>query len=203
MLSWSCKDLVWRTPDDSKVIPADPTKPIDKDLLRDYDICMTGAAVKQFADKPTWKLLVQHVWVYARVSPAQKEFIIASLKELEYVVLMAGDGTNDVGALKRAHIGVALLNGSEEALKELAENQKIERIKKMYETQLKMTSRFGQPPPPVPQPIAHLYPDVVAAQKTAVAQHSTARNASREPPKVSLLCHAKCGTLLIGMHSLT
>lgn len=157
---------------------------VDPSILKNYDICMTGAAVKQFADKPAWQQLVQHTWVYARVSPAQKEFIIGSLKDLDYITLMAGDGTNDVGALKRAHIGVALLNGSEEGLKELAEAGKIERVKKVYETQLKMTSRFGQPPPPVPAPIAHLYPDVVAAQKSAAVEHRNAQASQRGPPQV-------------------
>ena len=161
--------LVWRSVDDSVTIPVDPAQPIDTSLFDKYDICITGAAMKLYEAHPSWNDLVQNTWVYARVSPAQKEFILTSLKSLGYVTLMAGDGTNDVGALKQAHIGVALLDGTEEDLKKIAEHQRNERIKKVYEQQLNISARFNQPPPPVPPVIAHLYPDVVEAQKKAAA----------------------------------
>ncbi|RDB26777.1 Manganese-transporting ATPase 4 [Hypsizygus marmoreus] len=168
-------DLVWRTVDESKIIPVDPTEPLDLTLFDQYDICITGAAMKQFINRPSWTHLVQNTWVYARVSPSQKEDILTTLKSLGYITLMAGDGTNDVGALKQAHIGIALLDGTVEDLQKIAERQKQERIKKVYETQLKVSARFGQPPPPVPPAIAHLLPEAVQAQQQAAADLQTAR----------------------------
>ncbi|KAF5354144.1 hypothetical protein D9756_007291 [Leucocoprinus leucothites] len=168
-------DLVWRTVDESKVIPVDPSEPLDTSLFDEYDICVIGAAMKQFEHRPSWNALIQNTWVYARVSPAQKEYILATLKTLGCVMLMAGDGTNDVGALKQAHIGVALLDGTPEDLQKIAERQKLERIKKVYESQLSILARFGQPPPVVPLAIAHLVPDAVKAQQAAVANQQVAR----------------------------
>lgn len=166
---------MWRTVDESKVIPVDPSEPLDLSLFEQYDICITGVAMKQFEGKESWNDLVQNTWVYARVSPAQKETILTTLKTLGYTTLMAGDGTNDVGALKQAHIGVALLDGTPEDLQKIAEHQKNERIKKVYESQLKISARFGQPPPPVPAAIAHLFPNAVQAQQKAATELQVAR----------------------------
>jgi cation-transporting ATPase 13A1 len=46
-------DLCWRTVDESKVIPVDPSKPLDTSLFDKYNICITGAAMKQFQSGTT------------------------------------------------------------------------------------------------------------------------------------------------------
>ena len=170
------------------MIRVNPSEPLDLSLFDEYDICITGAAMKHFENRSSWKDLVQNTWVYARVSPSQKEYILTSLKTLGYITLMAGDGTNDVGALKQAHIGVALLNGTPDDLEKIAERMKHERIKAVYESQLKISARFGQPPPPVPSAIAHLLPEAVEAQRAVAEQHQVARQKNpMEKVRFSLL----------------
>ncbi|KAL1132364.1 hypothetical protein AAG570_010319 [Ranatra chinensis] len=46
--------------------------------------------------------------VFARMSPQQKAHVVETLQSLDYVVAMIGDGANDCGALKAAHVGVSL-----------------------------------------------------------------------------------------------
>ncbi|CAM9925466.1 unnamed protein product, partial [Laminaria digitata] len=57
--------------------------------------------------------LCSHVTVFARVSPAQKELIVGELNATGRTTVMCGDGTNDVGALRRAHVGISIVNSPE------------------------------------------------------------------------------------------
>ena len=120
---------------------------VDK-LTEKYDLCLSGKAIKhlqylvetnEMKEELLEKLLL-NVVVYARTSPVQKEFILSTLKKLGITTLMCGDGTNDVGALKQAHVGVALL--SAEAAREV-EKQEIMKIKKREKLKKKQMSRFG------------------------------------------------------------
>lgn len=154
----SGEKLVWRSVDDKVNIPVDPGKPLDHDILMTKDLCVTGYGLAKFKDSAALPVLLRHTWVYARVSPKQKEEILLGLKEQGYTTLMAGDGTNDVGALKQAHIGVALLNGSKTDMDRIAKNFRETKMKEIYEKQKAMMQRFSQPDPPVPIGIAHLYP---------------------------------------------
>lgn len=151
-------DLVWRNVDETVVLPFKLSDPIDLKLFAIHDICLTGYALNYMSTHAQIKDLIKRTWVYARVSPNQKEFILTSLKDYGYNTLMCGDGTNDVGALKQAHIGVALLNGTEEGLKKIADNRKIETTKKVYDKQIQIFENWGKQPPPCPDIIAHLYP---------------------------------------------
>lgn len=152
------ENLVWRNVDESTVIPFKSTDSIDFELFKKYDICITGHALSHLSEHVQILDLLKRTWVYARVSPSQKEFLLTSLKEAGYNTLMCGDGTNDVGALKQAHIGVALLNGTEEGMKKIAENRKIQISQTVYEKQARLLANWDRPPPPVPELIAHLYP---------------------------------------------
>ena len=154
----SGEKLVWKTVDEKVNIPVDPRKPLDPKILRKNDLCITGYALSKYKDTETLKQLLRHTWVYARVSPKQKEEILIGLKDAGYTTLMCGDGTNDVGALKQAHIGVALLNGSQDDLNKIAEHYRTQKMKEIYEKQVGLMKRFNQPTPPVPIQIAHIYP---------------------------------------------
>ena len=150
--------VVWRSVDETVSIEVDPSKPLDDRILKEKDLCVTGYALSKFKDQPSLTQLLRHTWVYARVSPKQKEEILLGLKDLGYTTLMCGDGTNDVGALKQAHIGVALLNGSQNDLNRIAEHFRVTKMKEIYEKQKGIMQRFNQPAPPVPVQIAHIYP---------------------------------------------
>ncbi len=77
-------------------------------------LCLTGEGFDYMLTHRN-ELLVKilpEIKVFARTSPKQKEYVVTMLKSLGYVTLMCGDGTNDVGALKHANVGVALLSNT-------------------------------------------------------------------------------------------
>jgi cation-transporting ATPase 13A1 len=81
-------------------------------LSEQYDLATTGKCLAlAFECDPDTTKVLQHIKVFARMTPDAKETVIECLHSIGSLCLMCGDGANDVGALKQADVGVALLTG--------------------------------------------------------------------------------------------
>lgn len=110
------EDWSWMSVDGDRTYPLDATKGSKNIamLLATHDLCITGEGLHHLKHSHYQYMLqvLPQVTVCARFAPKQKEYIITTLKQLGYYTLMCGDGTNDVGALKHAHVGVSLLTSA-------------------------------------------------------------------------------------------
>jgi P-type E1-E2 ATPase len=79
-------------------------------LSRDVDLALSGEAFNLLLrnDPKYAQKLAKYVRVYGRCIPTDKVTVINTLVQLGYITMMCGDGQNDCGALKSAHVGVAL-----------------------------------------------------------------------------------------------
>jgi len=107
---------LWQSVDQTVSLPLASPEELGKAewrrFLSSHDLCLTGEGLAMLLSTCVGvaKRLLPHVRVFARVNPKQKEAVVTTLKALGYTTLMCGDGTNDVGALKHSHVGVAILS---------------------------------------------------------------------------------------------
>jgi manganese-transporting P-type ATPase len=73
--------------------------------------------------------LVPLISVFGRHTPHQKEAVVAAFNAAGYRTLMCGDGTNDVGALKRADVGISIISAPNVEKKQRDANNNISKLK--------------------------------------------------------------------------
>lgn len=118
-------------------------------LVKQYDLCITGDGLNYLRENyyTFLNLILPHITVYARFAPKQKEYIVVQLKNLGYTALMCGDGTNDVGALKHADVGVAILSNAPERAIDLKEQkEKLEKERERKQKELREVERVRNRP---------------------------------------------------------
>lgn len=115
ILSPNCPVALFTVILDQNHSPSFTLQPMCNTRITDLD----DPALHLAIDGPNWSLLQTHLpslvgavaskgLVFARMSPSHKTQIIQCLQSLDYIVAMVGDGANDCGALKAAHIGISL-----------------------------------------------------------------------------------------------
>ncbi|KAJ6697599.1 hypothetical protein OIU85_003922, partial [Salix viminalis] len=100
----------WISPDEVEKISYWVNDKEAEELSETHDLCVGGDCFEMLQQSSAVVGVIPYVKVFARVAPEQKELILTTFKTVGRITLMCGDGTNDVGALKQAHVGVALLN---------------------------------------------------------------------------------------------
>lgn len=79
---------------------------IGRELGLDGDV-VSGAELDQMSDAEL-AARIDHISIFARVSPQHKVKIVTALRADGHITAMTGDGVNDAPALKAADIGVAM-----------------------------------------------------------------------------------------------
>ncbi|XP_023310344.1 manganese-transporting ATPase 13A1 isoform X2 [Anoplophora glabripennis] len=138
--------FLWQSIDESERLPLEHDY---KSLISKYDLCITGDGLSYLRENYYSFLnhILPYITVYARFAPKQKEFVVVQLKNLGYTALMCGDGTNDVGALKHANVGVAILSNAPERPIDLKEQkEKLERERERKQKELREVERVRNRP---------------------------------------------------------
>ncbi|MDR0367987.1 MAG: cation-translocating P-type ATPase, partial [Bacteroidales bacterium] len=76
-------------------------------IMQANDKALTGLELENMSDEQLSDE-IEHISVYARVSPEHKVRIVNAFQRKNNIVAMTGDGVNDAPALKLADIGVAM-----------------------------------------------------------------------------------------------
>ncbi len=93
---------------------------IESGIIASGDTIVSSSQIQGISDKELSALLLR-VHVFARMAPDDKLRIVRLLQEMGETVAVTGDGVNDVLALKKADIGIAMGKTGTDVAKETAD----------------------------------------------------------------------------------
>jgi cation-transporting ATPase 13A3/4/5 len=99
-------DVVWLDESEAEV----PLPSINNLRTSGIELAVTGKVWASLLanDPKNAAELAERIRVYGRCTPFDKVSVVSTFVDLGYITLMCGDGGNDCGALKTAHVGIAL-----------------------------------------------------------------------------------------------
>ncbi|PKA61130.1 putative cation-transporting ATPase [Apostasia shenzhenica] len=150
----------WVSPDETDSTPYSENQV--EALSDSHDLCVGGDCFEMLQRTGAVLQVIPFVKVFARVAPDQKELILTTLKTVGRMTLMCGDGTNDVGALKQAHVGIALLNAIPSAQTAEATSQSVADTKASKQKKSKLSAESSNHSAPTNR---HLTPAEKQRQK--------------------------------------
>lgn len=90
-------------------------------IVKDTEAAVATGTDLARIDDAALRDLLGRVWVFARMSPADKLRVVRCLQELGHIVAVTGDGVNDAPALQAAAIGVAMGHSGTDVAREASD----------------------------------------------------------------------------------
>jgi cation-transporting ATPase E len=76
------------------------------------DVAPVSGPELEHMTEAAWHQAAAEATIFGRMTPRQKEKLVEALMAQGHYVAMMGDGVNDVLAMKKAHVGIAMQSGS-------------------------------------------------------------------------------------------
>ena len=82
-------------------------------ISKNKDIPIQPLKNDKIKNLKNFKKIISNLKIMARSKPIHKYALVLGLKELNYVVAVTGDGTNDAPALSKSDVGFSMFNGTD------------------------------------------------------------------------------------------
>ena len=116
---------MWNDIDDKEIKRTTSVEEV-KQMANKHLLCISGEHLENLISFGDAQKYMNYIHVFSRTSPNQKGIIVSLLNAEGHTTLMCGDGTNDVGSLKRADVGLAIVNNREPTKEEKKKRKELQ-----------------------------------------------------------------------------